>query len=246
MTQTSYYSKTSRGLAELGSRELHLPENQYALLGLVDGKSGVVELAERSGLSLGDALQMFKALLAHGLLKEIFTKTEVEAFSPLESGLTVTELDPEEGMREWDAAMRGLNTEGFFASTIKPLKPAGPPRILSVEDDPLMGKLLSSLLIRDGFAVRVAPDGQTAYQYLEMDAPDLVLLDAMLPDTTGFDILEWIRRHPTLNALPVVMVTARVAEEDIRRGLTAGADGYICKPFKPEPLLHCIRDILKI
>ncbi|MDP2829278.1 MAG: response regulator [Sulfuricellaceae bacterium] len=244
MTQTSYYSKTSRGLAELASHELRLPENQYTLLGLVDGKSGVIELAGRSGLSLGNALLMFKALLAHGLLKEIFVKTDVVA--ALESGLTVTELDPEEGMREWEAAMRGLSAEGFFASTIKPLKPAGPPRILSVEDDTLMGKLLSSLLIRDGFAVRVAPDGQTAYQYLEKEAPDLVLLDAMLPDTTGFDILEWIRRHPTLNALPVVMVTAQVAEEDIRRGLAAGADGYICKPFKPEPLLHCIRDILKI
>jgi DNA-binding response OmpR family regulator len=109
-----------------------------------------------------------------------------------------------------------------------------------------MGKLLSTLLIRGGFAVRVVPDGQTAYQYLEREAPDMVLLDAMLPDTTGFEILEWIRRHPILAELPVIMITAQIAEEDIKRGLAAGADGYICKPFKPEPLLHCIRDILKL
>lgn len=244
MTQTCYYSKTSKGMSELGSHELHLSEGQYALLGQVDGKSGVIVLAERCGLSLGDASRMFRELLALGLLKEIHAGADAEA-AP-DDGLIVTELDPDEGMREWEAAMRGLNSDGFFASHIKPLKQAGPPRILSVEDDLLMGKLLSTLLIRDGFAVRVVTDGKTAFQYLENEPPDLVLLDAMLPDTTGFEILEWIRRHPVLNALPAIMVTAQVAEEDIRRGLTAGADGYICKPFKPDPLLHCIRDILKI
>jgi DNA-binding response OmpR family regulator len=120
------------------------------------------------------------------------------------------------------------------------------PNILSVEDDPLVARLLTVLLGREGFGVTHVADGKATLHALEENPPDLVLLDVMLPDTTGFEILEWIRKHPGLSGLPAIMLTAQVGEEDVQRGLRAGADGYIFKPFKPEPLLECIRRVLKI
>ena len=75
--------------------------------------------------------------------------------------------------------------------------------------------------------------------------PDLVLLDVMLPDGNGFDMLTSIRRHPKLALLPVVMLTVLAKPEEVRRGLSLGADGYITKPYSKRVLTEIIRSVLK-
>lgn len=250
MDQTSIVSKTAKGVTELGLRDLRLPRDHYRLLGLVDGKSSIDQLAEKSGMN-GEAVeQIFARLSAEGLVHQVSRASERDWTQSLGGAeISVTELDPEEGVRAWAEAQRGsseLHNQGFFASTVRPMRGNAKPRILSVEDDPLVARLLGVLLSREGYDVRHAEDGKAAFAAMEQETPDLVLLDVMLPDTTGFAILEWIRKHAKLAHLPAIMVTAQVGEEDVMRGLRAGADGYIFKPFRPEPLLQCIRNVLKI
>lgn len=250
MDQSALYSKTAKGIAELGARHLDLPRGHYRLLSQVDGKSGVVQLADRCGLGLVAAEQICERLLSEGLVHVVSSAADQDwALYPNGSAISVEELEPEEGVRAWAEARRGvsaLQSHGYFASTMRPMKGDARPSILSVEDDPLIARLLGVLLSRAGYEFRHAADGAAAFAAMEEKAPDLVLLDVMLPDTTGFAILEWIRKHAKLGNLPVVMVTAQVGEEDVMHGLKAGADGYIFKPFRPEPLLGCIRSILGI
>ncbi|MBM3347930.1 MAG: response regulator [Betaproteobacteria bacterium] len=75
-------------------------------------------------------------------------------------------------------------------------------------------------------------------------SPDAVLLDVILPDANGFDILARIRQHPVLKAIPVIILTARATREDVLHGLAGGADGYITKPFDPDTLLRGVRAVL--
>ena len=77
-------------------------------------------------------------------------------------------------------------------------------------------------------------------------SPDLVLLDVMLPDADGFNILLKMREHPVLKSVPVLMLTAKATRESVLRGLAGGANGYITKPFEPKALISAVRTVLGI
>ncbi len=74
--------------------------------------------------------------------------------------------------------------------------------------------------------------------------PDVILLDVNLPGTDGFDILTRVRQHPTLRAIPVIMLTAQTSRKDVLRGLAGGANGYITKPFEHDALVKSLRAVL--
>ncbi|HSD59455.1 MAG TPA: response regulator transcription factor [Burkholderiales bacterium] len=117
--------------------------------------------------------------------------------------------------------------------------------ILVVEDDPDLARLLKFRLEREGFRVRHAADGRQALAALaEPPLPELVILDVMLPIMGGFEVLGSIRDNPALAAVPVVMLTSSGREEDVVRGLKAGAADYLTKPFRPPELVARIRGIL--
>lgn len=249
MSKTSVFSKTAKGIMELRERKLGLPRQAYHLLSIVDGRSTQSELVEKYGLGEESTEQVFSYLLSKKLVNPIFTTSEldvVEAFD--EAGISVAELDPEEGARLWAEAQRGakiLHEQGFFSPKIHPLQAErGRPSILYVEDDPLLAHFLTVLLTHEGFDVRHAVDGKAMFSAMKEAVPDLVLLDVMLPDTSGFQLLEWIRKQPQLVNLPAIMLTSQVSNEDVMRGMRAGADGYIFKSSKIDPLLQCIRSVL--
>jgi CheY-like chemotaxis protein len=118
--------------------------------------------------------------------------------------------------------------------------------VLLVEDDPDQAALAERRLQLAGYRVRVA-DSQRAFVDALRDhgVPQIVLLDVDLPDGNGFDILAYVRSHPRLSLLPVIMVTARNKPEDIRNGLALGADGYIPKPYSKSVLTDAVRHVLK-
>jgi len=251
MDNTSILSKTAKGLAALGEKKPPLSRDHYRLLGMVDGRTNLAELADKSGFSQDLATQIASRLLADGLVNRVSAASQLNDFKASDdTTISVVELDPEEGVRAWAEAQRGakgLNDDGFYAHKVRPLQGERKrPSILSVEDDPLLARMLTLLLTSEGFEVRHAADSKSMLSALNQSIPDLVILDVMLPDTSGFQILEWIRKEPKLADLPVIMLTAKVGEEDVMRGLRAGADGYIFKPFTPEPLLQCIRSVLKL
>ena len=116
-------------------------------------------------------------------------------------------------------------------------------RLLLVEDEPGMRELLANNLRFEGFSVDEASDGAEALERLGRGAHDLVVLDLMLPKMDGFQVLHTLRRGG--NSIPVLMLTARGAEQDRVQGLGAGADDYMAKPFSTLELVARIRAILR-
>jgi two-component system response regulator ResD len=114
--------------------------------------------------------------------------------------------------------------------------------VLVVDDDPIVRDVLSRYLLRGGFRVATAQDGEAAVAAFEAQQPDLVLLDLMLPRIDGFSVFEVIRET---NSTPVIMLTAKGEEGDRIAGLEFGADDYISKPFSPKEVLARVRAVLR-
>ena len=116
------------------------------------------------------------------------------------------------------------------------------PRVLVVDDDPDIRRLVSAYLRRDGMEVITAEDGETALMHEATQQPDLVVLDLMLPGIGGIDVLRAIRERGTR---PVVLLTARDEVTDRVLGLELGADDYVTKPFHPRELVARVHTILR-
>jgi two-component system, OmpR family, phosphate regulon response regulator PhoB len=118
-------------------------------------------------------------------------------------------------------------------------------QILVVEDEPDIAALMAYHLTRAGYAVRTAVDGGEALRAVGTEMPDLVVLDLMLPTTSGIDVLKQVRGSPELAHLPVILLTARREETDRIQGLELGADDYMTKPFSTEELVLRVRAVLR-
>ncbi|MDA7418323.1 response regulator transcription factor [Xenophilus arseniciresistens] len=120
------------------------------------------------------------------------------------------------------------------------------PQLLMIEDDARLAQMVSEYLTQSGFAVSHAGDGASGLAQLQERAPDLVILDLMLPDTDGLDVCRRIRALPgPLAKVPVLMLTAKGDPMDRIIGLELGADDYLPKPFEPRELLARIRAVLR-
>jgi DNA-binding response OmpR family regulator len=114
--------------------------------------------------------------------------------------------------------------------------------VLVVDDEPIVRDVVVRYLEREGYATLEAGDGDDARRLVEREAPDLVVLDVMLPGTDGLELCRWIRSR---SALPVIMLTARGEEADRIVGLELGADDYVTKPFSPRELAARVRTVLR-
>jgi two-component system response regulator RegX3 len=114
--------------------------------------------------------------------------------------------------------------------------------ILVVEDEPALAESVRYSLEREGFGVSVAEDGRTAVERFRADDPDLVILDLMLPEMSGLDVVRSIRRTSTV---PIIIVTAKDSEADKVSGLELGADDYMTKPFSVRELVSRVRALLR-
>ena len=133
------------------------------------------------------------------------------------------------------SGVRSALYAGFVESSARP-------RILLVEDDPTIREMTQLALQRDGFAVDTAGDGATGLSAFRSQAPDLVLLDVMLPGVDGVSVCRTIREG---SVVPIVMLTARTDPIDVVLGLEAGADDYVTKPFEPSILAARLRAVLR-
>src|SRR5512133_3280699 len=114
--------------------------------------------------------------------------------------------------------------------------------ILVVDDEERMARFIRLNLEHDGFQVVEVYRGMKAIQSLRDDLPDLILLDVMLPDIDGFEVLKMIREG---SSVPVIMLTAKGEEDDRVRGLELGADDYITKPFSPRELVSRVKAVIR-
>lgn len=115
-------------------------------------------------------------------------------------------------------------------------------KILVVDDEERMARFIRLNLEHDGFQVVEAYKGQQAMDKLRTALPDLVLLDIMMPDLDGFEVLKMIRE---VSKIPVIMLTAKGEEDDKVKGLELGADDYITKPFSPRELVSRVKAVLR-
>lgn len=262
MDRSIIFSKTAKGVVELKNGGKGFPAQVLSTLKRVDGRSSIATLC--AGMNEEDAkleIQNLTALEARQLIR-VFVRQEEPAREAAntdkssDSGapplLQIEELSPEEGVRAWAEARRGareLVQQGFYATAhISPDGTVTRDRsALIVEDDPAISLLMKSYLSKRGFSVRVVADGQEALQVLDANpVPSIALLDVNLPNINGFDILTYIRAQEKLKTLPAIMVTAQVSDADVLRGLKAGADGYIFKPFEWSAFYACVKKVLAI
>jgi DNA-binding response OmpR family regulator len=126
-----------------------------------------------------------------------------------------------------------------------PRSPEAPHRILVVEDDDIVAAVIEHRLKKAGFVTVRVDDGSDGFQAVRDTPFDLVVLDVKLPGMDGFDLLRRIRETPDIQALPIIILSALDAGEDVVRGLNLGADDYVSKPFSPAELMARIRRLLE-
>jgi CheY-like chemotaxis protein len=249
------YRVTPAGREAWESQDVAVPADYRRMLWMMDfhGHAGVIrDLVRRYPKHVLD--EWLAEMEELGLIEETQEREPEDthpAFSTRDADQTMT-IERARLQQESESVGNALaRTGAYVASDRLGLRPAGGKSpgdtvVLIVEDDPDQLALADLRVSMAGYKVRVA-NSVNAYLQSMLDdgAPDLLLLDVVLPDGNGFDVLAKIRRHPVLSSLPVVMLTAKDDAADIGKGLLLGADGYVTKPYTKNILADVIRRVLK-
>jgi CheY-like chemotaxis protein len=249
-----FYRLTSAGRSLWATRKtMPLPPEYRRILGLVDNAGHVEVISSQVGKYrrevVSDWLSEFEAA---GLIESI-SGTEV-ALSKLARESDPPPVGPEDlpgFAQETTFADISLSRLGVYVGhdriANRPTSVKSPAQTLAlvVEDDPDQRVLAARRLKAAGYVVRTAECVEALYRALERHPPDAVFLDVNLPDGDGFSVLATLRLHPSFTYLPVILVTARTASADIKKGLTLGADGYVTKPYGANTLDYILRYVLK-
>lgn len=116
-------------------------------------------------------------------------------------------------------------------------------KILTCDDEKNIVRLIQVNLERQGYEVATAYNGRECLEKVAEDKPDLIVLDLMMPEMTGFEVLEELKKNPETQNIPVIMLTARTQDQDVLRGWQSGVECYLTKPFNPIELLTFIKRI---
>jgi two-component system OmpR family response regulator len=250
---------TDLGTAQLQGGATQLPREALEVMVLMDGKATVGDLEQQAPNIPPEALRNIVRSLISGGLARAPTIAETDGldfsafFEAAGSGEETMVSVKASATREAETGAPQLQRTGYYVSiarkAVKALSPRGGAKwaALVIEDDPDVSALVRRLLEDAGFTVRVAANrDQTVAALRDPPLPDVVILDVMLPDVNGFDILKRMKVHPALKAIPVIMLTAEAKRESVVKCLGGGADGYITKPFEKQVLLDGVRAILGI
>ena len=243
------YRLTRAGREAWEGEDAAVPADYRRLLWLMDfhGHAGVIQGLLRHYPR--DVLDDWLSELAElGLIEQV-PEAEMDEITPrADNTMALGKIQ----LREAERAGETLSRSGAYLSTDRlqkrrtPQKPPSETVILIVEDDPDQLALADLRVSMAGYKVRVANSVHGFLQTMLDDGPpDLLLLDIELPDGDGFDVLARMRRHQSLNMLPIVLLTAKSEPGDIGRGLVLGADGYVTKPYTKNILADVIRRVLK-
>lgn len=118
-------------------------------------------------------------------------------------------------------------------------------KILIVDDEPNIVLSIEFLMKREGYDVATAKDGQEALDILDEINPNLVILDVMMPRKNGFEVCSEVRANAAFSRLPILMLSAKGREAEVKKGLSLGADAYITKPFSTHDLVAKVNELLQ-
>jgi two-component system OmpR family response regulator len=241
------YAVTSKGQQELRSGATVISPAEVELLVRLDGILSIAQIRQ----SVSDVV----APTLEKTMGQLLDKGLVEAVPPdpfagsLQLQLSATALTDADAEADFCAAT--LKKSNYY---VRIARKRGTPRqrapgerlsAIIVDDEEHLAKFLHHYLTFEGFDVRIAGSrAEVVAEFRKPPIPDLVLLDVMLPDADGFDILLRIRAHPQLKDVPVIMLTAKATREAVLKGLASGADGYVTKPVETESLIQAVRTVL--
>ncbi|MGW8269253.1 MAG: response regulator [Burkholderiales bacterium] len=247
------YGLTGRGQRELRESGTSLSAAELELLVLIDGTATVAQIerstkeqsaeqvrATLSKLYRGGFIDRSKNLKKNGL--DFFSVT-----MPLQIPKGAAARSSEEAKE----GVSSLQDKGYFVRIARrsasgyPLPEGRNPVMLVIDDDEPLVNLLRTVFQLGGFELRTASNrAEIVDAFAAEPSPDFILLDVMLPDIDGFEVLGRIRSHPVVKNVPVIMLTAKATREDVVNGLYLGADGYVTKPFEIEVLMSAVRTVL--
>jgi DNA-binding response OmpR family regulator len=117
-------------------------------------------------------------------------------------------------------------------------------KILIADDEPNIVVSLEFLMRQQGYAVKVAASGEEALNAVSGFAPDLILLDVMMPQMSGYDLCQRVRENPAWHAIKIIMLSAKGRDIEVTKGMAVGADAYVTKPFSTKDLIAKVRELL--
>lgn len=246
MQDNDIYKLTPQGQQELRGSATQLPPTEIELLIRIDGILNLGQLKAGMPAVTGETFtKTLNSLLDRGLL----TQAEIDPFTE-QFKYQLNQLALSSAEAEADSGAASLKKAGYYVSIARPRAPRklAPGEVLSaivVDDEPMLAKFIQTYLAFEGFQVRLAGNrAEVVAEFRKLPVPDLILLDVMLPDADGFDILHRLRQHPALKDVPVIMLTGKATRESVIKGLAGGADGYITKPFEADALMHAVRTVV--
>ncbi len=259
LKQEDVFSVTMRREAELRSSRTTLAPKELEVMVLVDGKASVAQIVRSArGQPAGEVMQTLQKLAAADYLSlsapgGLYGAIDPGDFFSITAPLHMP-AHPAERPEVADG-VSSLQAKGYYVRIARPvgaerLRKIGEGEKLSalvIDDDEQLARLLRMYLAYDGFAVATACRRSEIVQaFGKSTPPDIVLLDVVLPDVDGFDVLARMRQHPILKSVPVIMLTAKATREAVLKGLYCGADGYVTKPFEVEVALTAVKTVLGI
>jgi CheY-like chemotaxis protein len=254
VTPDDTYALTRRGEAEIRGAETTLPQLSLELLVLIDGRASLAQLqASKPDVPYERLARELGVLLRDGLICYSDPPDDVVRFEfvkGIAGSRTRKDASAARAQREATDGMSALKREGYFVriarrpTATRTLPQDRLPVVVIAEDEPHLARFLTHFMRFEGFEVRAAGERKGIFEALQQQpAPDLVLLDVMMPDVNGFEVLASIRQEPALRDVPVMMLTSIATREAVIKGLTHGADGYVTKPFQPHVLVKAIKTV---
>ncbi len=257
MSEKAVYIQTAKGREELTALPGNLGPNLKALLGMFDGKTTVEELQRKlDKVPLDRLLAALDTLVHEGYLEAVASPVESDDldFASFLNRPTPTPTAAQRQQAEQATltSMRALKQAGYFVNIISRSGKPIPPRsgnqysILIIDADQATALVLARALMVAQFDVRSASREHDIMAELSKPPPDLILMDVVLPDLVGIEVLAKLREHPVFKSVPVIVVTARAQHDDVVAALVYGANGFMTKPVQPEALLDGVKSVLGI
>lgn len=249
------FALTPKGQNELRGSSTSLAPSVLEVLVLIDGKSTVDETAARARTIGQEAVaEILGRLLQDDLIEIAGDRSgslDFVDFFQTKGPVKPSAAATAKANKDSAATALLLQQQGYAVRIARRANSRTSPdatrmlSVLVVEDEPHLANLLKHVLANEGFKVRTAKDrDEIVAEFRRGPCPDLVLLDVLLPDVDGFEVLLKIRQHPGLKTLPVVMLTAKATRDAVLKGLAGGADGYITKPFEIDVLVKAVNVVL--
>jgi two-component system OmpR family response regulator len=247
---------TGAGEKEIGGSATSLSRLELELLVLVDGVATVAQLTARAkntaAMAVASALRSLMTKKMITIEETLRTADSIDVGDFFKtSAFFVPQKPSAEHDREAADGTSSLQREGYYvriakrAASERKAPAGGKLTVTIIEDEPHLAKLLRSFLSIEGFETRVAGNRAEIVEALrKAPPPDLVLLDVVLPDADGFEILGKLRHHPAFQGAAIVMLTGKATREAVLTGLAGGADGYITKPFEMDVLMKAVQAVL--